>query len=269
MLEKIKKSTDFINKQLKFVPLAGIITGSGLGKIVEKTGIVHSIPYEKIPNFPVSTVEGHECKLIFGQISSRNVVIMQGRIHFYEGYSMDEVTFPVRVLKFLGIKYLILTNASGGINPNFKPGDLMIHTDYINMMPNPLIGRHIKEFGERFPDMSQAYDDELIEMLTRLSKELNILLHKGCYVGVTGPTLETPAEYKYYHLMGGDAIGMSTVPEIIVANQMGIHCTAISVITNSGLGSAIGVTSHQDVLKQARLAEPKVTSLIKHLVSEL
>ncbi len=269
MLEKIKKSTDYINKETDFVPLAGIITGSELGNIAKQLEIVHSFRFKDIPFFPVSTVEGHEGNLIFGKLNSRNVAILQGRIHFYEGYTMDEVTYPVRVLKFLGIKYLIITNASGGLNPGYKPGDLMIHADHINLMPNPLIGSHTKEFGERFPAMTHAYDEVLNQTLINLSKKLDITVHTGCYIGVTGPTLETPAEYAYYRSLGGDAIGMSTVPEIIVARQMGINCAAISVITNSGTGLQTGEILHQDVLNMARLAEPKVTSLIKLLLTEL
>ena len=269
MLEKIKKSIAFINRHIKILPKVGIISGSGLGNIAENIDQIASLDYQDIPHFPVSTVEGHNGKLIFGRINSVNIAILQGRIHFYEGYGMEEIIYPVRVLKFLGIDFLIATNASGGLNPDFHPGDLMIHTDHINLMPNPLIGKYFKEFGERFPDMTNAYDTQLKDKLFSLSEKLGISVQSGCYVSVTGPTLETPSEYNYLRLIGGDAVGMSTVPEIIVARQMGIRCAAISVITNMGIDKKTETTTHQEVLQIAELAAPKLSLLLRHLIGEL
>jgi len=269
MLEKIKRSIDFINNRFQFNPIAGIITGSGIGGLIAGVDVLHICSYEKIPDFPGSTIEGHEGQMVFGRLSSKNIVVLQGRFHYYEGYDMDQVTFPVRILKHLGVKYLILTNSSGGLNPDFKAGDLMIHTDHINLMPNPLIGMHQTEDGERFPDMSQPYDRLMNKKMLQIAKDEGIILHQGCYVGVTGPTYETPAEYKYYRLIGGDTVGMSTIPEVIVANQTGMRCSAISVITNVAGRDKISKTTHNQVVATSQKAEPFVNKLITRLIYEL
>ncbi len=269
MLEKINQSAQFIQEKTDSTPEVGIILGTGLGGLVREIEINHVLEYQNIPNFPISTVEGHQGKLIFGNLSGKKVVAMQGRFHYYEGYNMQEVTFPVRVMKKLGIKTLIVSNASGGVNPEFEIGDLMIINDHINLIPNPLIGKHNAEFGARFPDMSETYDKTLIEKAEKIAKRNNIKVQKGVYTGVTGPTLETPAEYKYFRIIGSDTVGMSTVPEIIVAHQMGIPCFAISIITDLGVPGRIVKVTHADVQGVAEKAEPLMTLIIKELVSEL
>ena len=206
MLKEIKESVKFLQKQTSYNPEVGIILGTGLGGLVNEIKIDHSISYENIPNFPLSTVEGHSGSLIFGRLGEKQVVAMQGRFHFYEGYTMEKVTFPVRVFKLLGIKSLIVSNASGGVNPNYEIGDLMILSDHINLIPNPLIGENIAELGPRFPDMSQAYCPALIAKAEKIAKKNNITVRKGVYIALTGPTLETPAEYKYMHIIGGDTV---------------------------------------------------------------
>ncbi len=269
MLEKINRSVQFIREKTGSSPEAGIILGTGLGGLVREIEISHILPYQEIPNFPVSTVEGHQGKLIFGKISGKEVVAMQGRFHFYEGYNMQEVTFPVRVMKYLGIKTLLVSNASGGVNPDFEIGDLMILNDHINLIPNPLLGKNYPEFGARFPDMSETYDKKLIQKAVSIAKKHNIKVQQGVYTGVTGPTLETPAEYKYFRIIGSDAVGMSTVPEIIVAHQMGIPCFAISIITDLGVPGKIVKVTHADVQGVAERAEPLMTLIMKELVAEL
>ncbi|MBT7481067.1 MAG: purine-nucleoside phosphorylase, partial [Flavobacteriales bacterium] len=217
MLQNIKESANFIIQKTNFNPEIGIILGTGLGELVSEIEIQYSIPYNEIPHFPLSTVEGHSGRLILGTLGGKNVVAMQGRFHFYEGYSMEKVTFPVRVMKFLGIKDLILSNASGGVNPDYEVGDLMILEDHICLIPNPLIGENLDELGPRFPDMSQPYDKNMIQLAEQIASENNLPVQKGVYVALTGPTLETPAEYKYMRIIGGDTVGMSTAPEVIVA----------------------------------------------------
>ncbi|MBI5541185.1 MAG: purine-nucleoside phosphorylase [Bacteroidia bacterium] len=269
MLEKINQSAQFIQGKVDSIPEVGIILGTGLGGLVREIEISYVLEYQNIPNFPVSTVEGHQGKLIFGTLSGKKVVAMQGRFHYYEGYNMQEVTFPVRVMKKLGIKNLIVSNASGGVNPDFEIGDLMIINDHINLIPNPLIGKHNPEFGARFPDMSETYDLNLIAKAEAIAKRNNIKVQKGVYTGVTGPTLETLAEYKYFRVIGSDAVGMSTVPEVIVAHQMGIPCFAISIITDLGVPGKIVKVTHADVQNVAEKAEPLMTLIIKELISEL
>lgn len=269
MLEKINQSAQFIQGKIDSTPEVGIILGTGLGGLVREIEISYVLEYQNIPNFPVSTVEGHQGKLIFGTLSGKKVVAMQGRFHYYEGYNMQEVTFPVRVMKKLGIKNLIVSNASGGVNPDFEIGDLMIINDHINLIPNPLIGKHNPEFGARFPDMSETYDLNLIAKAEAIAKRNNIKVQKGVYTGVTGPTLETLAEYKYFRVIGSDAVGMSTVPEVIVAHQMGIPCFAISIITDLGVPGKIVKVTHADVQNVAEKAEPLMTLIIKELISEL
>ena len=267
MLQAINEAVSFIRKQVKDPPSTAIILGSGLGQIVDHLDVECTIDYESIPHFPVSTVEGHEGRLISGSLGGTRVLIMAGRFHFYEGYTMQEVTFPVRVMKFLGIKTLIVSNAAGGMNPDFEIGDIMVINDHINTMPNPLIGKHKPQFGERFPDMNQTYSPELIKKFKSYAAELGIPVQEGCYVGVTGPTLETPKEYQYLRIIGGDAVGMSTVPEAIVAHQMGIQIFAVSVITDLGVPGKIKKLTHQDVLDAANKTAPRLTSLIVKLIA--
>jgi purine-nucleoside phosphorylase len=269
MLEIIKETVSFIKNEIDFQPDTGIILGTGLGEMVKEIEKHHIINYEDIPNFPVSTVEGHHGKLIFGTINGKKVIAMQGRFHYYEGYTPQQVTFPVRVMKFLGIRYLFVSNASGGVNPDFAIGDLMIISDHINLIPNPLIGKHYPEYGVRFPDMSDTYDKELINKAMEIAQKNNISVKQGCYVATTGPTLETPKEYEYFTTIGGDTVGMSTVPEIIVAHQMGIICFAISIITDLGIPGKIIKVTIEDVQKVAGEAEPKMTLIMKELIAGL
>lgn len=247
-------------------PETAIILGTGLGSLVSEITEKYEISYEEIPNFPVSTVEGHSGKLIFGKLGTKDIMAMQGRFHYYEGYSMKEVTFPVRVMKELGIKTLFVSNASGGMNPGFEIGDLMIITDHINQFPeHPLRGRNL--YGDRFPDMSEAYSKELITKAKAIAKEKNIKVQEGVYVGTQGPTFETPAEYKLFRIMGGDAVGMSTVPEVIVANHCKIKVFGISVITDLGVEGKIVEVSHEDVQKAANIAQPLMTDIMRELIN--
>jgi len=267
MLEQIKSTAAYIQNKITTQPEIGIILGTGLGGLVKEINIKHTIAYEEIPNFPVSTVEGHSGKLIFGELGGKNVVAMQGRFHFYEGYDMQQVTFPVRVMKFLGIQKLFVSNASGGVNPNFEIGDLMIINDHINLFPsNPLIGKNIPELGPRFPDMSDAYDKELIVKAKQVAAQNNIKVQEGIYAGLTGPTFETPAEYKYVFSVGADAVGMSTVPEVIVARHMGIPCFAMSIITDLGVPGKIVQVTHAEVQHVAAQSEKKMTLIMKELM---
>lgn len=268
MLEQIKATSEFIRSQIdEFVPQVGIILGTGLGGLAESIDVKYSIDYSSIPNFPVSTVEGHKGRLIFGELGGKQVVAMQGRFHYYEGYTMQQVTFPVRVMKLLGIKTLFVSNASGGINTSFRTGDLMIITDHINLMPNPLIGKNMAELGPRFPDMHNCYDKDLIAAATEIAAEHNIKLQYGVYVGGTGPTFETQAEYRYFKAIGGDTAGMSTVPEVIVARHMSIPVFGVSVITNCGLSDELG--DHEDVQRQGAKAAEKMTTLFIEMVRKL
>jgi purine-nucleoside phosphorylase len=270
MLERIKETVTSIQSKISFEPEIGIILGTGLGGLVEQINIKHSISYEDIPNFRLSTVEGHSGKLIFGELSGKNVVVMQGRFHYYEGYSKEEVTFPVRVMKFLGVKQLFVSNASGGMNPEFEVGDLMILKDHINFFgTNPLIGKNIPELGPRFPDMSEVYDKVLIERVKKIAITNSIKIQEGVYLGLSGPTFETPAEYKMLRIWGADAVGMSTVPEIIVARHMNITCFAISIITDLGVPGKIEKITHEEVQRVASIAEKKMTFLFKELIKTL
>ena len=269
MLQNIKESANFITEKTNFIPEIGIILGTGLGGLVSEIEIEHSLPYNEIPNFPLSTVEGHSGRLILGILGGKKVVAMQGRFHFYEGYSMEKVTFPVRVMKFLGIKNLILSNASGGVNPDYEIGDLMILEDHICLIPNPLIGANLDELGSRFPDMSDPYCKDMIQIAQQIASENNLPIQKGVYVALTGPTLETPAEYKYMRIIGGDTVGMSTAPEVIVARHMGISCFAMSVITDLGVPGKIQKVTHEEIQKVSEVAEPKLTLIIKQLISKI
>jgi len=270
MLAKIKESAAYISSKTTVNPTVGIILGTGLGGLVKEINIIDTIPYEDIPNFPVSTVESHSGKLIFGELGGKKVVAMQGRFHYYEGYSLQQVTFPVRVMKLLGIERLFVSNASGGVNPDFEVGEIMIQDDHINLFPgNPLIGKNIDELGPRFPDMSEPYDHHMIELAKTIAAENNIKVSVGIYAGLTGPTLETPAEYQYVRNVGADAVGMSTVPEVIVARHMEIPCFAISIITDLGVPGKIQKVSVQDVIEVASRQEPKMTLIMRELIARI
>ena len=269
MLESILNTTRFIKSRIgDFEPEVGIILGTGLGALVQEIEVEKQLMYGNIPDFPISTLEFHSGKLIFGKLAGVKVVAMQGRLHFYEGYNMQQITFPVRVMKMLGIKSLLVSNASGSLNPDFKKGDLMVIADHINLQPqNPLIGRNEEELGPRFPDMSQPYDRTLINKALDIAKANNITCHKGVYVAVTGPNLETSAEYKYLRIIGGDAVGMSTVPEVIVARHMGLPVFAISVLTDEGFPAELKPVSIDEILAIAQEAEPKMTLILKELIA--
>ena len=269
MLKKIDKTIAFIKKQLKSEPLVGIILGTGLGQLADEIEVSNRVSYSDIPNFPVSTVKGHEGQLIFGTLNGVQVVAMQGRFHFYEGYSMEEITFPVRVLKQLGIQFLFVSNASGGVNIDFEVGDIMFITDHINLMPNPLIGPNYKEYGPRFVDLSEAYDKRLLSKAKKIARHHGINFKTGVYAAVTGPTYETLAEYKYIQSIGADAVGMSTIPEVIVARHMRLPVFAVSVISDLGVEGKIVEISHDEVVDAAALVAPKLTLIIKDLVNEV
>ena len=269
MLKKIEETTSYIKSKVSLEPQIGIVLGTGLGGLVDDIEIKDALSYKEIPNFPVSTVKGHEGRLIFGTLGGKNVVAMQGRFHYYEGYTMEEVTFPIRIMKFLGIELLILSNAAGGVNPDFQIGDLMIIRDHINLMgANPLIGKNDTGLGPRFPDMSEAYDKRIIRHATKIARHNGIHFQVGVYAAVTGPTFETPAEYKYIHILGADAVGMSTVPEAIVARHMSLPCFAVSVISDLGVEGKIVEITHEEVIDAAALAAPKMTLVIKEMIAK-
>ncbi|MDB4534450.1 purine-nucleoside phosphorylase [Vicingaceae bacterium] len=251
-------------------PLAGIILGTGLGNLSTEIKIEIAIPYSEIPNFPISTVEGHDGQLVFGTINGISVVAMQGRFHYYEGYSLKECTFPIRVMKALGISNLLISNASGGVNPNFEIGEIMLITDHINLLSdNPLRGKNIDELGPRFPDMSEPYDKKLRQSVLEIASSNNIKIQQGVYAVLSGPTFETPAEYKYVRILGADAVGMSTVPEVIVARHMGLPCMALSIISDLGVEGKIVEISHEEVQEVAKAAEPNMTLIIKELLAQI
>ncbi len=268
-METIKETVRYIQARIPQPPEVGIVLGTGLGGLVREITVELELGYREIPNFPVSTVEGHDGKLIFGTIGGKRIVAMQGRFHYYEGYTMEQVIFPVRVMKFLGIRHLFLSNASGGVNPDYEIGDLMILTDHINMLPNPLIGEHDPEFGTRFPDMSEPYDLSLVRLAEGIASENGIKVQKGVYLATTGPTYETPAEYRHFRIIGADAVGMSTIPETIAARQMGVSCFAISIITDLGVPGRIEQVTHEAVQQVAAVAEKKMTLIMKEMVSRL
>ncbi len=270
MLQKVKDAVDFIQSKYTTKPAVGIVLGSGLGSFTEQINIEFEILYNTIPHFPVSTVEGHTGKLIFGELSGKKVVAMAGRFHYYEGYSTQEVVFPIRVLKFLGIETLLLSNAAGGTNTTFQVGDLMIIKDHISMLTlNPLLGKNDENFGTRFPDMSEPYKKFLINKAKEIGAENNIELKEGIYVGVTGPSFETRAEYKMLSLLGGDAVGMSTVQEVIAAVHLGLPVFALSVITDIGIRKEDNKITHEEVLQAAKDAEPKLALIFKELIAGL
>ncbi len=266
MLNKIKAATDFIRSKTDYQPRVGIILGTGLGGLVEHIEMECSIDYSEIPHFPVSTVEGHSGRLIFGALGGVPVVAMQGRFHFYEGYAPEQCVFPVRVMKMLGISTLFVSNAAGGINSTFRVGDLMVITDHINLIPNVLIGKNLSELGPRFPDMVEPYSHELIATATAEAERLGIKLQYGCYVGTTGPTYETPKEYGYFRFIGGDAVGMSTTPEVIAARHMGLPVFGVSIITNAAFSGQ--KSTHEEVQEEGRKAEKRMTALFTALVAK-
>lgn len=267
MIEKINEATSYIQGQTDFSPEFGIILGTGLGGLIQEIEIQKEINYGDIPHFPVSTVESHQGRLIFGLLAGRKVVAMQGRFHYYEGYTMAQVTFPVRVLKLLGIKRLLVSNAAGGLNKGYKISELMVLGDHINLLPeNPLTGPNLDSFGVRFPDMLEAYDPEMRKKALEIAKEKQLNVHEGVYVSVSGPNLETPAEYNFLSIIGADAVGMSTVPEVIVARQMDIPVFAISVITDLCFEGQLKHVTVEEVIAAAQKAEPSLTLLMKELV---
>ena len=267
---KLKETVSVIKEYYDETPEVGIVLGSGLGNLKSEMEIDCEIPYNDIPNFPESTVEGHSGTLVFGMLGGKRVVCMAGRFHFYEGYSPADVAFPVRVMKLLGIKALLLSNAAGGMNPAFRVGDLMIISDHISLFAhNPLLGPNIDELGPRFPDMSEPYSLKLIDIAETIARQLDIPVRKGVYAGVTGPTFETKAEYRMLHTLGADAVGMSTVQENIVARHMGLPVFALSVITDLGIREDNNIITHNEVLEAAKAAEPKMTSIFKGLIASL
>lgn len=271
MLEQIQEATRFIQSQTTVKPTIGIILGTGLGALAADVVIDTELSYEQIPHFPLSTVEFHSGKLLIGTLADQPVVVMQGRFHFYEGYSMQQVTFPVRVLRELGIQTLLVSNAAGGMNPDFAISDLMVIDDHISLlMPqNPLTGAYVPAFGDRFPDMSQPYDADLLDRGFALAAELGITLKRGTYVFAPGPQLETKAEYRMLRQWGADAVGMSTVPEVIVAHQMGLRVFGVSVITDMGIPETLKKAELSHIIAAAAAAEPHLTRLMKAMVAQL
>lgn len=269
MLAKIQETAEWLKQHTDMRPLTAIVLGTGLGRLAQEIEVVDEFPYQDIPNFPVSTVEGHCGKLIFGHLGGKDVLAMQGRFHFYEGYSMKEVTFPVRVMYELGVKNLFVSNAAGGMNPNFEIGDLMLITDHINFMPeHPLHGPNFPT-GPRFPDMHEAYDHEFLDMARSIANEKGIHTVEGVYLATQGPTFETPAEYKMYHIFGADAVGMSTVPEVIVAHHCGIRVFGTSIITDLGVEGKIVEVSHEEVQKAADAVQPLMADIFREMVKRI
>lgn len=270
MINKISETAEFIKSKVHELPKIGIILGTGLGALVESIEDAQYISYCDIPNFPISTVEGHSGNLIFGYLGGKRVMAMQGRFHYYEGYDMKEVTFPVRVMKALGVETLFVSNAAGGMNKEFKVGDIMIITDHINLFPeNPLRGKNYNELGTRFPAMTEAYSHRLIDIAKKIAKDKNIRIMQGVYVGTSGPTFETPAEYEFFRIIGGDAVGMSTVPEVIVANHASMEVFGLSVITDLGGKDITDVPTHEEVQKAAMEAQPKMVEIMQNLIANI
>ncbi|MEN8121012.1 MAG: purine-nucleoside phosphorylase [Bacteroidota bacterium] len=270
MTEKLNETVNFLIGKGFFKAEVGIVLGTGLGGLVKEIDVMKSINYHEIPNFPLSTVESHSGKLIYGKLENKNVIAMQGRFHYYEGYSLQQVTFPIRVMKLLGVKFLLLSNAAGAMNLEFKKGSLMMISDHINLLPgSPLIGSNNENFGPRFPDMSKAYSPELNKIIEATANKLNIELNKGVYVVVAGPNLETPAEYRFLHRIGADVVGMSTVPEVIVANHMSLPCAAVSVLTDECDPDNLQEVELSEILAVAAKAEIQLIRLFKGVVKEL
>ncbi|MDR1561702.1 MAG: purine-nucleoside phosphorylase [Dysgonamonadaceae bacterium] len=270
MLDKIRETASWLRPQIPAETETGIILGTGLGELAKSISIKSAIPYENIPHFPVSTVEGHLGSLIIGTLGDRPVIAMQGRFHYYEGYSMQQVTYPVRTMQSLGIKYLFVSNAAGGMNNTFDIGDIMLIEDHINLFPeHPLRGKNFTQFGARFPDMSEPYDRELQRLATDIARSHGVKLQHGVYVGTQGPSFETPAEYNFFRIIGGDAVGMSTVPEVIVARHGGMRVLAFSIITDLGVAGKIIEVTHEDVQKAAMEAQPKLATIIEAVIKRM
>jgi purine-nucleoside phosphorylase len=269
MLEKIIDTTEYLKAKGIINPDAGIILGTGLGELTTKIENRIEVDYKEIPNFPVSTVEGHAGKLIYGEFGGKKIIAMKGRFHYYEGYGAEQVALPIRVLKQLGIKYLFLSNAAGGLNPAFHIGDIMVITDHINLLPNPLIGANDDRIGTRFPDMGEAYNKILVKKALQIAELNNIRIHKGVYLATSGPTFETPAEYKYFRIIGADAVGMSTTPEVIIARHMNLPCFAVSIITDLGVEGKIEYTTHESVQNEAAKTESRMTTIMTEMISSM
>lgn len=269
-LKHFNETLKYLRKEYKDTPTVGVVLGSGLGNFIDEIAIEKEVAYEDIPNFPLSTVEGHRGKLVFGKLSGKNIVAMSGRFHFYEGYKIQDVIFPIRVMKLLGVETLLLSNAAGSVNPDFKVGDIMIITDHISQFTeNPLIGKNIPEFGPRFPDMSEPYKKHLIEKAKAIAAVHDFDIKEGIYIAVTGPTFETKAEYKMIQVLGADVVGMSTVQEAIVANHAGMQVFAMSVVTDIGIRDDDNIITHEEVLEAARQAEPKLAVIFKELIAAI
>jgi purine-nucleoside phosphorylase len=264
---QITEATEYLKTKSNIEPSVGIILGTGLGGLAHEIEVETTISYKDIPHFPVSTVETHEGKLLFGTLAGKPVMAMQGRFHYYEGYSMKQITFPVRVMSKLGVKTLLISNACGGMNPDFRRGDIMLIDDHINLLgDNPLIGPNLDEFGPRFPDMSEPYSKKLKELALQAAAEEGIVLHKGVFVSVSGPNLETKAEYKFLRIIGADGVGMSTVPENIVAVHCGMQVLGLSVITDECFPETLQPVDLDEIIEAAKKAEPKLTKVMKHVV---
>ncbi len=270
MLEILSETVSWLKPRIPEDTKIGIVLGTGLGDLANSISEQTEIPYELIPHFPISTVEGHNGKLIVGKLGGKTVLAMQGRFHFYEGYDMKQVTYPIRVMQFLGLEYLFVSNAAGGMNRSFEVGDIMLIEDHINLFPeHPLRGKNLPEFGTRFPDMSEPYNLKLSNLATKIANENNIKLQYGVYVGTQGPTFETPAEYTYFRIIGGDAVGMSTVPEVIVARHAGMKVLAFSIITDLGVPGRVVTVSHKEVQAAAKSAQPKLAFIIQEVIKQL
>ncbi|RKZ00290.1 MAG: purine-nucleoside phosphorylase [Ignavibacteriae bacterium] len=270
LTNKINETVEVIRKFTKDEYPVGIILGTGLGGLVNEIDVKHEIEYEDLPHFPLSTVESHHGKLIFGTINGKNVVAMQGRFHYYEGYSMKQITYPVRVMKFLGVRTLLVSNACGGMNPVYKRGDIMLMSDHINLLgDNPLIGKNEDDLGPRFPDMSESYNKELIEKAEELALENKVKVQKGVYVAVPGPNLETKAEYRFLRAIGADVVGMSTIPENIVANHMGMKVLGISIVTDECFPNSLKPVNVEEIIATAMEAEPKMTLIMKEVIKRI
>jgi len=270
VVNQLEETIQYIRQHYTAIPQIGIVLGSGLGNFTGKMKVEKEILYSDIPHFPVSTVKGHQGKFIFGEINGKQVAAMAGRFHFYEGYTPQQIIYPVRVMKMLGVETMLISNAAGGVNENFAVGDLMIIKDHISFFTvNPLLGKNEDSFGTRFPDMSEPYDQSLIVKAKNIAKRLQITVHEGVYTAVTGPTFETKSEYKLIKVLGGDAVGMSTVPEVIAAVHCGMKVFAISVITDMGIREEDNIITHEEVLQAAKDAEPKFTAIFTNLIKEL
>jgi len=270
MSNQLYKTSEFLKKRIHFEPELGIVLGTGLSSLIQSMEVEHEIMFSNIPDFPISTVEFHSGKLLFGYLEGKKTMAMQGRLHYYEGYSMQQITLPIRVMKLLGIQNLILSNAAGALNPNYRKGDLMVIEDHINLLPdNPLRGPNLDDLGSRFPDMSEPYNLKLVNQALKIGVEQGIRIHKGVYTAVAGPNLETRAEYRYLRLIGADVVGMSTIPEVIVAHHMGLSTFAISVITDECFPENLAPVSIQEILETARNAEPHLNTIIKGLIRSL